>query len=88
MPFRIPHTRLLEIDARRICLIKPSALGDVVQTLPLLGMLRRRFPTASLAWVVRRDLAGLIAGHPDLTEVIPFHRDGTWRESRRLLWLL
>ena len=88
MPFRIPPTRLLEIDADRICLIKPSALGDVVQTLPLLGMLRRRFPTATLSWVVRRDLVDLITGHPDLDEVIPFHRDGTWRESRRLLWLL
>ena len=88
MPFRIPATRLLDLDAQRICLIKPSALGDVVQTLPLLGMLRQRFPTATLSWVVRRDLADLITGHPELAEVIPFHRDGTWRESRKLLGLL
>src|SRR5579872_5199638 len=88
MPFRISSTRLLEIDARRICLIKPSSLGDVVQTLPLLGMLRRRFPTATLSWVVRRDLADLVIGHPDLAEVIPFHREGTWRQSWQLLGLL
>lgn len=88
MLYRIPPSWLLDIDAQRICLIKPSALGDVVQTLPLLGMLRRRFPTATVSWVVRRDLADLITGHPDLTEVIPFHRDGTWRESGKLLGLL
>jgi lipopolysaccharide heptosyltransferase II len=88
MPFRIPPSRLLELDAQRICLIKPSAMGDVVQTLPLLGMLRQRFPTATVSWIVRRDLADLITGHPDLTEVIPFHRDGTWREWRQLLGLL
>src|SRR5579859_7860643 len=88
MAFRISSTQLLEIDARRICLIKPSALGDVVQTLPLVGILRRRFPTATLSWVVRRDLADLVTGHPDLTEIIPFHRDGTWRESGQLLRLL
>ena len=88
MLFRIPPRQLLEIDARRICLIKPSALGDIVQTLPLLGMLRRRFPTATVSWVVRRDLADLITGHPDLTEVIPFHRNGTWRNSRQLMGLL
>src|SRR4029077_13475516 len=88
MLYRIPPSWLLDFDAQRICLIKPSALGDVVQTLPLLGMLRRRFPTATVSWVVRRDLADLITGHPDLTEVIPFHRDGTWRESRQFLGLL
>jgi len=88
MPFRISPLSLLDIDANRICLIKPSALGDIVQTLPLLGILRRRFPTASVSWVVRRDLADLITGHPDLTEVIPFHRDGNWRDWRQLLGLL
>lgn len=88
MPNRIPSTRLVEFDARRICLIKPSALGDVVQTLPLLGMLRARFPTATISWVVQRDFADLLTGHPDLTEIIPFHRDGGWRAFMRLLKLL
>lgn len=88
MSYRIPPAWLLDIDAQRICLIKPSALGDVVQTLPLLGMLRQRFPSATVSWVVRRDLVDLLTAHPELTEVIPFHRDGTWRESRELLGLL
>src|SRR4029077_930215 len=74
MPSRIPASRLLDVDAQRICLIKPSALGDVVQTLPLLGMLRERFPTATVTWVIRRGLVDLLTGHPDLTEIIPFHR--------------
>ncbi|MGE5191947.1 MAG: glycosyltransferase family 9 protein [Deltaproteobacteria bacterium] len=88
MPFRVPSTALLDIDARRICLIKPTALGDVVQTLPLLGVLRRRFPTAAISWVVRRAFSDLLSGHPDLTEIIPFHRRGGWRESLELLRLL
>ena len=88
MPFRIPATVLREVDPRRVCLIKPSALGDVVQTLPLLGMLRRRFPAASISWVVRRSFAELLIGHPDLTEIIPFHRRGGWREVLQLLGLL
>jgi heptosyltransferase-1 len=88
MPFRIPATTLLDIKAQRICLIKPTALGDVVQTLPLLGMLRSRFPAASISWVVRRAFADLLTGHPDLTEIIPFHRSGPWRDSLRLLRLL
>jgi lipopolysaccharide heptosyltransferase II len=88
MPFRIPASELLQLDARRICLIKPSALGDVVQALPLLGMLRQRFPTATISWVIRRDLADLINGHPDLSEAIPYQRHGGWREWRQLLAVL
>ena len=88
MPFRIPVSQLHDLDTRRICLIKPSALGDVVQTMPLLGMLRQRFPAATVSWVIRRDLADLLAGHADLTEIIPFHRKGSWREWRQLLTTL
>src|SRR5262249_55047860 len=88
MPFRIPVTSLIDTNAQRICLIKPTALGDVVQTLPLLGMLRSRFPAASISWVVRRAFADILKGHPDLTEIIPFHRKGAWRDSLQLLKLL
>src|SRR3954454_10095780 len=31
---------------RRVLLIKPSAIGDVVHTLPILALLRRRWPGA------------------------------------------
>lgn len=77
--------RLRDIEARRICIIKPSALGDVVQTMPLLPALRRRFPAADIAWVVNRELSDLLEGQPALTEVIPFDRRGLWRDFPNLL---
>ena len=76
---------LLTIDARRVCLIKPSALGDVVQTLPLVPILRERFPRARLAWVVNRPLADLLDGVPGLDEVIPVDRRGSIWSWLRLL---
>ncbi len=63
---------LAELSPRRVCLIKPSALGDIVQTLPVLSMLRARFPEAHIAWVVKSAFSGILKGHPDLDEVIPF----------------
>ncbi len=68
------RTPLAEIEAERICLIKPSALGDVIQTLPVLTALRTRFPNAHIAWVINRSYADLLASHPHLNEVIPFER--------------
>ncbi len=62
------------IDARRIAIIKPSALGDIVHSLPVLTALRTRFPTASITWVVNSAYESLLTGHPDLTDTLPFDR--------------
>lgn len=59
---------------RRILLIKPSSLGDVVHALPVLGGLRSKFPDAHIAWLINSGFAPLVASHPDLDEVIEFER--------------
>lgn len=61
-------------DARRIALLKPSALGDIVHSLPVLSALRRRFPAAAITWIVNKSYEPLIAGHPDLTDTLAFDR--------------
>ena len=63
----------------RIALIKPSALGDIVHTLPVLSALRRRFPAAHISWIVNTAYAPLIANHPHLNAVLPFDRKGGLR---------
>jgi lipopolysaccharide heptosyltransferase I len=61
-------------DPQRILLIRPSALGDVCKTVPVLASLRRRYPAASIDWLVNDTFAPAIAGHPALTRVVPFPR--------------
>jgi heptosyltransferase I len=82
---------LSEIDARRIVLLKPSSLGDVVHSLPVLTALRRRFPLAHIRWVVNQAYADLLHGHPDLDEVLTIDRDaarkGLWCGARSLAGL-
>jgi heptosyltransferase-1 len=68
---------LTEYPARRIALIKPSALGDIVHSLPVLTALRGRFPTAHITWIVNRGYEGLLRGHPDLDATLPFDRSGS-----------
>jgi heptosyltransferase-1 len=65
---------------KRIALIKPSALGDVVHALPVLSALRHRFPAARITWVVNAAYEPLLAGHPDLDATLPFAR-GALREG-------
>jgi heptosyltransferase I len=59
---------------QRILLIKPSAVGDVVHTLPILNLLRKRWPAAKISWLLTPLCAGLLDGHPQLDEVILFKR--------------
>ena len=60
----------------KIAIIKPSALGDIVHALPVLSALRGRYPQSHISWVVNKSFEGLLAGHPDLDETIPFDRGG------------
>jgi heptosyltransferase I len=61
-------------EPERILIIKPSALGDIVHTLPILNLLRLRWPHAHIAWLVTPAFAGLLEGHPQLDEMIRFER--------------
>jgi lipopolysaccharide heptosyltransferase I len=62
------------MNPRRIALLKPSALGDIVHALPVLSALRTRFPDARITWVVNKAYQSLLEGHPDLDETLPFDR--------------
>ena len=59
---------------RRILIIKPSSLGDVTHALPVLHLLRKRYPDAKISWLVAPYCSGLLEGHPELDEVILFDR--------------
>ncbi len=66
IPFKSPP--------RRILIIKPSAIGDVVHCLPVLNLVRTRYPDAHISWLVTPACAGLLERHPQLDEVIRFER--------------
>ncbi len=66
-----------------ILLVKLSALGDVIHTLPSLAALRGHYPEAHLTWVVEEAAADLIRGHPCLDRVIVSRRKTWLNEIRR-----
>ncbi len=66
--------RLDQIQPRSILLIKPSALGDICHSLPVLDFLRERFPHAAIHWLVNKPFAPLLETHPSLQSVLLFDR--------------
>ena len=59
---------------QRILLIKPSAVGDVVHTLPVLVKLRARYRDARIDWLITPENADLVRHHPDLSSTVAFPR--------------
>ena len=57
---------------RRVIVKEVNWLGDVVMSLPALRAIRRTWPDAHLAILIKRDLAGFFDGAGWLDEVIPY----------------
>jgi len=70
----VMNTCLTKSEVRRILLIRPSALGDVCRTVPILVSLKNAYPKAEIDWLVQDTFADAISAHPDIHEVIPFPR--------------
>lgn len=67
---------------RRVLIIKPSSLGDVVTALPVLRGLRRSFPDAHLSWMLSAVCAEMLANDADLDEIVLFDRKRLGRSWR------
>lgn len=59
---------------RRMLIIRLSALGDIIRTLPGLTALRRAFPHAQIDWLINEGFEDAIRHHPALSNVITFPR--------------
>ncbi len=74
-----------------ILIVRLSAIGDVINTLPALNTIRRHYPEARITWLVEAASAELLLGHPALDNVL-ISRRKHWiaglASSRRWLHLL
>lgn len=71
-------------DPQRILIIRPSALGDVCRSVPVLASLRRAYPDAEIDWLVQDTFAPAVEQHAALTSVVPFPRAALGRDLKRL----
>ena len=73
-------------DPRSILLIRPSALGDVCRTVPLVASLNASFPDADVDWLVHSSFVDAVRHHPGVRRAIPFRRSALgkrWPLSNR-----
>ena len=66
-----------------ILIVKLSAIGDVIHTLPSLSALRRLYPDAHITWVVEEAAADLVKNHPYLDAVLISRRKSWGKDFQR-----
>ncbi|MFI5126153.1 MAG: lipopolysaccharide heptosyltransferase I [Candidatus Acidiferrales bacterium] len=63
---------------QRFLILRMSALGDIVHTLPAVAALRQSFPRAQIDWLVDSKWSPILEGNPDATKIISIDRRN-WR---------
>ena len=59
-----------------ILVIRLSAMGDILSTLPAVSSLRKSFPEHRIVWAIAPKWLPLLDGNPDVDEIVPFYRNG------------
>ncbi|HIP38606.1 MAG TPA: lipopolysaccharide heptosyltransferase II [Desulfocapsa sulfexigens] len=67
----------------KILIIKPSAWGDIVHTLPFLAAITKRYPEAEIHWVVAKGLHKFLEGHPLINKLWIMDKNG-WKDLSRM----
>lgn len=67
------------LEGKSILIVRMSAIGDVVQALPVACSIRAAAPTARISWLIQPTPLQLIRHHPAIDEFILFDRRPAWR---------
>ena len=81
IPTPLPLDPAAPDAARRLLIVRPSALGDVARSVFAAASVRASFPSVEVHWLVDRRFADVVAAHPAVDAVVPFDR-----RRKRSLW--
>jgi heptosyltransferase I len=60
---------------KRILMVKPSSLGDVIHALPVVSAIHRHWPGSELRWLVHPAWRPLVETHPGVSGTLLFTRE-------------
>jgi lipopolysaccharide heptosyltransferase I len=65
------------LNNKRILIIKPSSLGDIVHTLPVAHAIKRCFPNCFIGWIAQQSFAPLLQADDSIDAVYPIQIPST-----------
>jgi heptosyltransferase-1 len=73
------------MDPPKILILRLSAVGDVIRTLPAIKFLKENYPSSFITWIVEEPSQALLESQPEVDEVILFPRK-KWTKGMKSLW--
>lgn len=67
-------------EPHSICILRLSSIGDVIHTLPVVDVLKKKFPDVRISWVAEKGMAPLLKNHPGLDQLLLVDTRG-WRRK-------
>lgn len=64
----------------KVLIVKTSALGDIIQTYPVIDYIKQRFPHAHIDWVVEERCRELVERHPSIRSALCLNTK-QWRQG-------
>jgi lipopolysaccharide heptosyltransferase I len=78
----------MDLQDKSILIVKPSSLGDIVHTLPVVHALKRFAPGCRIGWIVQKSFAPLLEQDPAVDRVYPIGISSTSEpQAGRLAYL-
>jgi len=55
----------------RICIVKLSAMGDIVHAMVALQFIKQKYPDAIIDWIVQENFKDILKNNPDINNILP-----------------
>jgi heptosyltransferase-1 len=75
---------IMPLKYNKILIVRLSAIGDVINTIPTLMALRQNFPKSFIGWAVEDKAGDLLTGNPYLDKVFVWHRRGNQKITKSI----
>lgn len=60
----------MNLDNKKVLIVKPSSMGDVIHAIPVAHAIKRVYPGSKIGWVIQSGLESLLSGDSALDEII------------------
>ena len=55
----------------KICIVKLSAMGDIIHAMVALQFIKKKLPNAKIDWIVENSFKGVLENNPDINNILP-----------------
>jgi len=68
----------------KVLIVKTSALGDIIQAIPVLHLLKEHYPYVVIDWIVEKKWQGVLGRLESLNKIILFDRNNLTKSIRHI----